>query len=95
MGDIVGKSAEGKYPPLPDNFLFNHSATRGGDDALHDHINDDLEVPINYLTDAQVCMFNFFERLANYLNGSCISNHNCKAVELAIFCWGRNLCLGS
>ena len=28
--------------------------------------------------------FNFFERLAHYLNGSRISNRNCKAVKLAI-----------
>ncbi len=45
---------------------------------LHDHINDDLEVLINDLTDAQV------ERLAHYLNGSRISHLNHKAVKLAI-----------
>ena len=45
---------------------------------LHDHINDDLEVLINDLTDAQV------ERLAHYLNGSRISHINHKAVKLAI-----------
>ena len=84
MGDIVGEYADGEYPPLPDNFMFNCSATRGGDDVLHDHFDDDLEVPINDLTDAQVCKFNFCECLAHYLNGSCISNRNHKAVKLAI-----------
>ena len=35
--------------------------TRGGDGALHDHIDDDLEVLIDDPTDVQVCKFNFFE----------------------------------
>ena len=50
---------------------------------LHDHFDDDLEVPIDDLTDAQVLKFNFFECLAHYFNGSHISNRNRKAVELA------------
>ncbi len=54
VGDIDGEYAEGEYPPLPDDYYFNHSATRGGDDVLRDHFNDDLEVPIDDLTDAQV-----------------------------------------
>ena len=83
-GNVVGEYAEGEYPPLPDNYSFNHSASCGGDDALHDHIDDDLEVPIDDLTDAQVRKFNIFERLAHYLDGSHISNCNCKAVKLAI-----------
>ncbi len=58
--------------------------TRGGDGALHDHIDDDLEVLIDDPTDVQVCKFNFFEHLAHYPDGSRISNRNCKAVELAI-----------
>ena len=69
---------------MPDDFLFNHSATHGGDDVLHDYFNDNLEVPIHDLTDAQVCKFNFFKRLAHYSNGSRISNRNCKAVKLVI-----------
>ena len=52
--------------------------------ARNDNIDDDLEVPNNDLTDEQVSKFDFFERLAQYLDGSCINNHNCKAVELAI-----------
>ena len=35
--------------------------TPGGDDLLHDHIDDDLEVLIDDLTDAQVRKFNFFQ----------------------------------
>ena len=77
-GNIDGEYAEGEYPPLPDDYSFNHSVTRGGDD------DDDLEVPIDDLTDAQVRKFNFFECLAHYLNESRISNPNRKAVELAI-----------
>ena len=69
---------------MPDDFLFNHSATHGGDNVLHDYFNDDLEVPIHDPTDAQVCKFNFFKRLAHYSNGSRISNRNCKAVKLVI-----------
>ena len=69
---------------MPDDCSFNHSATPGGDDVLHDNIYDDLEVPINDLTDVQVRKFNFFGRLALYLDGSRISNRNRKAVKLAI-----------
>ncbi len=49
-GNIDGEYAEGEYPPLPDNYSFNHSATRGGDD------DDNLEVPIDDLTDAQASL---------------------------------------
>jgi hypothetical protein len=52
--------------------------------ARNDNIDDDLEVPNNDLTGEQVSKFDFFERLAQYLDGSCINNHNCKAVELAV-----------
>ena len=52
--DNVGEYAEGEYPPLPDDNSFNHSATRGVDDAQNDNINDDLEEPIDDLTDVQV-----------------------------------------
>ena len=44
---------------MENNYSINHSVTRGGDDVLHDHFNDDLEVPIDDLTDAQVRKFNF------------------------------------
>ena len=63
--------------------------TPGGDDLLHDHIDDDLEVLIDDLTDAQVCKFNFFKCLAHYLNGCCISNRKHKAVKLAILAEAR------
>ena len=69
---------------MPDSYLFNHSATGGVDDAWNDNIDDDLEGPIDDLTDVQLSKFNFFECLAHYLDGSRISNCNCKAVELAI-----------
>ena len=69
---------------MPDDFLINHSVTHGGDDALHDHIDDNREIAINDLTDGQVHKFNFFKHLARYLDGSRISNCNHKAVKLAI-----------
>ena len=40
----VGEYAEGEYPPLPDNYLCNHSATGGVVDVRNDNIDDDLEV---------------------------------------------------
>ncbi len=66
------------------NYLFNHSVTCGVDHAQNENIDDDLEESINDLTDAQVSKFNFCEHLAHYLDGSCISNCNRKAVKLAI-----------
>ena len=62
-GDVDGEYAEGEYPPLPDDYYFNHSVTRGGDNVLHDHFDDDLDIPINDLTNAQVRKFNFLNVL--------------------------------
>ena len=81
---MTGDYHEGEYPPLPDDYSFNHSAMRGGDDTRNDNEGDNLEVPNDDLTDEQVSKYNFFERLAHYLDGSRIGNCNRKAVELAI-----------
>ena len=82
----VADEVEGEYPPLPDDYSFNYSASSpnlhgGGDETDGDNDDDDLEIE---LTDKQVYKYNFFECLAHYLDGHCINNCNRKAVELAI-----------
>jgi hypothetical protein len=77
---MVGE-VEGEYPPLPDDYTFNYSASGGSDEPDGDNDDDDLEID---LTDKQVSKYNFFERLAHYLDGHRITNCNRKAVELAI-----------
>ena len=74
---VVGE-VEGEYPPLPDDYTFNYSASSpnlhgGGNKPDGDNEDDDLEIE---LTDEQVSKYNFFERLAHYLDGNHITNRN-------------------
>ena len=81
---------EGEYAHLPDDYLFNYTASNpkscgGGENERDKGDNDDLDDPIDNLTDKKVSKYNFFQCLVHYLDNHCITNCNCKAVELAIF----------
>ncbi len=52
---MVGE-VEGEYPPLPDDYTFNYSASGGGDEPDGDNDDDDLKID---LTDKQVSKYNF------------------------------------
>ena len=74
----VAGEVEGEYPPLPDDYTLNYSASSpnlhgGGDKPDGDNEDDDLEIK---LTDEQVSNYIFFECLAHYLDGHHITNHN-------------------
>ncbi len=69
-GTTVAGEVEGEYPPLPVDYTFNYSASSpnlpgGGDKPDGDNADDDLEIDLN---DEQVSKYNFFERLAHYLD---------------------------
>ena len=92
--EIIGKEmtvaseVEGEYPPLPDDYSFNYSASspnlRGGGVKTDSDNDDDDDLAIK-LTDEQVGKYIFFERLAHYLLfGWASYNRSRKAVELAI-----------
>ena len=66
----VASEVEGEYPPLPDDYSFNYSASspnlRGGGVETDGDNDDDDDLAIE-LTDEQVRKYIFFERLAHYL----------------------------
>jgi hypothetical protein len=64
------------------NYDLNDDLTNNCDGQEHDdlhHFDDSIS-----MTDVELSMFTFIERLAHYMEGEHISMSNCKLVEICI-----------